>query len=219
MEAIVLLGILCAASSVAVKVEEQVLLAKSAGAICMVSPTGVHFAAVIAKGSRAAVVYDGVESKRFDAILSPSGAVFLARPSGPPGGQPPYASPVVFSPDGEHYAYAAHDGDDYVVMVDGKELARGRWEESSPALGPFAFSPAGNHFYFGVQSRDTSDPKAGFHLQVDDKVGPTSRYPTTSSPDSNDAIVFSPDGAHYAYIGSTTRDQPDVKWAVVGTIC
>lgn len=204
-------GGISAASFAAVKVEEQSLVPKAANAFCTISPAGLHVAAVVPKGSRVVVVYDGVESQKFDTMLNFDGTPAPARSSGPPtlGGS------ILFSADGAHYAYAARQGDEYVVMLDGKEQARGPWEEPYIGLGPFAFSAAGNHFYFGISSRNTSDPKAGFRLQVDDKPGPVSRGMTTANSRSNDPVLFSPDGAHYAYIGQTTRDLPEGNWAVL----
>src|SRR6185503_1995806 len=65
---IVGLGIVHVASFAAVKVEEQVLVPKVGNAQIVVSPAGTHVAAVMAKGSRAVVVFDGVESQKFDTL-------------------------------------------------------------------------------------------------------------------------------------------------------
>jgi hypothetical protein len=195
-----------ATSLAAVKVEEQILLAKTTGAQCAISPFGAHVAAVVAKGSRAAVVYDGVEGPRFDLILNLDGSPSPARNSG----RPSVGGPVVFSSDGVRYAYAARTGDEYVVMVDGKELARGPWEEPFIAIDPFTFSPTGKHFYFGINFRN-----AGYKLQVDDKQGPACYGRTVANSQSNEALLFSPDDAHYAYVGQNRQEGPDAKWAVV----
>jgi hypothetical protein len=205
-----------AASFAAVKVEEQVLIPKTSNVAVAVSPTGVHTAVITGKGSRVVVIYDGTPSQPFDEILNPNGnGRFMLPSTGQVSLMVASQSPIVFSPDGARFAYAARDGDDYVVMVDGKELARARWDDNQrPTLHPFAFSPTGNHFYFGVTSGDTSDPKAGFRLQVDDKPGPISRTMTKVAARSNDAILFSPDGMRYAYVGTNTRDLPDGQWAV-----
>jgi len=207
---IVGLGIVHVASFAAVKVEEQVLVPKVGNAQIVVSPAGTHVAAVMAKGSRAVVVFDGVESQKFDTLLNLDGTPFMARSSGgpTPGG------PVLFSSDGTRYAYSVHVGDDYIVMVDGKELARGPWTERL-SFRPFAFSEAGNHFYFGFNTGDPNDLKAGYRMQVENQPGPVSRDQTSTGAHTNDNILFSSDGAHYVYIGTATRDKPEGKWAVV----
>jgi len=72
-----------------------------------VSSHGVHVATTENAGSRVVVYYDGEASPKFDEIIT--------QPTG-------LLTHVAFSPDGEHYAYCARAGDQYVVMVDGKEL-------------------------------------------------------------------------------------------------
>ncbi|MEO6002884.1 MAG: WD40 repeat domain-containing protein [Opitutus sp.] len=199
-----------AACSAAVKVEEQVLLPKLGNAQITISPSGGHVAAIMAKGSRVVVVYDGFESQKFDTILNFDGTASPARASG----GPTLGGSVLFSPDGSHYAYAAQEGDEFIVMLDGKELARLPYGEPKPRINPFAFSTVGNHFYFGVMSGNTSDPKEGFRMFVDGKPGPTSRSFTETNSANTNGILFNPDGTRYAYIGTSTRDLPEGKWAV-----
>jgi hypothetical protein len=120
------------------------------------------------------MVYDGVVGPPFDEI---------------PGiGQGNFAG--AFSDDGTHYAYVGRQGQQWVVMDDGKEVARG---------GPFAqknfdapidligFTPGGKHFYFS-----TSDIAHGkFQFFFDGKPDPAIQDPVHP--------VMSPDGEHYAY--------------------
>jgi hypothetical protein len=203
--------VVSSAGVASVKIEEQVLLAKLGNAQVSISPSGEHVAAVMAKGSRVVVVYDGVESQKFDTLLTYEGAASPARASG----GPTLGGPILFSADGAHYAYAAQQGDEYIVMLDGKELVRLPYGEPKPHINPFAFSPTGSHFYFGVMSGNTSDPKEGFRMFVDGKPGPTSRQMTeTNLQSSGSGILFSRDDARYAYVGTTTRDLPEGKWAV-----
>ena len=89
------------------KIEEKILAPLQDRAKFEVSPHGVHVATIEADGSRAVVYYDGVEGPKFDEIL-PQGS----------------NSSVAFSPDGNRYAYCARAGNQFVVMVDGKELVR-----------------------------------------------------------------------------------------------
>src|SRR5579862_8128583 len=85
-----------------------------------VSPQGDHVAVLVVKGSRFVVSIDGVEGPRLDALLT-------RVMGGPVQGGGPWMGqvPILFSNEGGHCAYSAKMGDEYVVMLDGKELARG----------------------------------------------------------------------------------------------
>jgi hypothetical protein len=89
------------------KIEETVLAPLQDGARFEISPHGLHVATIENDGSRAVVYYDGVEGPKFDQILTQAST-----------------DGVAFSPDGNRYAYCARAGNQYVVMVDGKELTR-----------------------------------------------------------------------------------------------
>jgi hypothetical protein len=158
------------------KIEETVLAPLQERASFEVSPHGVHVATTETDGSRAVVYYDGVVGPKFDEILRQT-----------------YGN-VVFSPDGNRYAYCARAGNQYVVMVDGKELVRspeansGRFDGESCHLG---FTSNNKHVYYSSHvslggRRDQTFTRFVF----DGKPGPTG---------SAEGVVLSPDGDHYAY--------------------
>ncbi len=166
------------------KIEEKILAPVKQGARFVVSPHGVHVATISNSGSRSVVIYDGVEGPKFDEILNPGA--------------------IAFSPDGNRYAYCARSGDQYVVMVDGKELVRssesnaGRIDEQSCRLG---FTSNSKHVYF-YSRVSTSVPPASFERFVfDGKPG----IPSDSS--NNLLVAFSPDGDHYAYVWNDPQKQ------------
>jgi hypothetical protein len=97
-----------------------------------ISARGAHVTAKVQRGSRWVLTHDGMDGPRFDEILR-------AR----------------FSPDGERYMYLARAGQEYVVIVDGKELNRTAAAENTQVLldenqGGFDFSENGRHVFFAV---------------------------------------------------------------------
>src|SRR5882724_6057041 len=165
---------------VGTKIEETVLAPVQEGARFLISPHGLHVATMGNDGSRAVVYYDGVEGPKFDQILTQLST-----------------DGIVFSPDGNRYAYCARAGNQYVVMVDGKELVRssesqsgGTINGSSCALG---FTSNNKHvFYFSIGSTDTLTYR---RFVYDGKpIGP----PFSTDWDVRE-LAFSPDGEHYAF--------------------
>jgi Tol biopolymer transport system component len=166
------------------KIEEKILAPVQQGARFTVSPHGVHVATISNSGSRAVVIYDGVEGPRFDEILN--------------------SREIAFSPDGNRYAYCARSGDQYVVMVDGKELVRspesrdGSFDDTTCKLG---FTSNSKHVYY-YSNVSSSTPPASFERFVFDGK------PGIPSSDSNNLLVsFSPDGDHYAYVWNDPQKQ------------
>jgi hypothetical protein len=170
------------------KVEEKVLGPADPGARFYLSPHGVHVAVVTTAGSRGVVLYDGVEGPKFDEIcsVSPDGRTSSAN------------AQLVFSPDGEHYAYCGRLGDQFVAMVDGKEYAR--TTAAAANSGPFTawFTSDSKHAFMDVQTE--SPGHNGYHrLMFDGKPGPPSNAQITP--------VISPDCTRYAYIVTDPRDN------------
>ena len=175
------------------KVETQLLLAPEPGARFEISPKGLHVAAVVLRGSRQVLAYDGADGPKFDQVLSLS-----AQTSG--GGR------VVWSDDGARYAYHAKLGQEYVVLVDGKEVARGPWSPDLQAQGEtpvndLGFSPGGKHWYVIIQTRTTG--RQHFQMILDGVAGPVAE----------DYIrpLWSPDGEHHTYIqkiATATMTEP-----------
>jgi hypothetical protein len=160
------------------------------------SPKGLHVAVLAAKGSHYQIIMDGAAGPLIDSLIfNVTGSIY--RPS--MYGNAPI--PVIFSKDGAHWAYMAKQGDDYVVMLDGKEFARGpintRGQASSLNL---TFSANGQHLFWS----DT-DAQGKFVIVADGKTGPPSLYLPQ--------LIISPDGNHYAYV-SINRDGTGA-WAFV----
>src|SRR5712671_149848 len=159
------------------KVETQTLLTIEPGVntTYFLSPHGSHLGAVTSKGSRLVVTHDGVEGPRFDEIL------LAAKTSGR----------VAFNESGSHYAYVGRSGQEYVVMMDDKEMGRG--PQAKTTIEELGFAPGDKHFYYITRSFDGS--REHDFMVLDGKTGPESNEHITP--------MFSPDGEHHTYILQT----------------
>jgi hypothetical protein len=182
------------------KIEETVLAPLQEGAKFEVSPHGVHVATVATDGSRAVVYYDGAEGPKFDEILRQNSNYSVA-----------------FSPDGNRYAYCARPGNQLVVMVDGKELARrsetvdGHYDGNSCSLG---FTANSKHVYYtSWVDLGNERGKSFMRFVFDGKPSPPGSV-------DKDSIAISPDGEHYAYTLtiSDPREQDRYEFAVDGKV-
>jgi Tol biopolymer transport system component/thiol-disulfide isomerase/thioredoxin len=166
-------------------VETELLVPANAVSITL-APTGTRAAAVVLRGSRQVVVVDGVAGPAFDRFHpNPASRPNLLTSHG--------QHTVVFSPDGSSFAYIGVQGDEWVVLRDHKELARGpMWPSAMPSgNSALRFSPKGKHLYWEA---DVGRP--GFsdrRLFVNGQAGPTLNYLQTVNP------VFSADEARWAY--------------------
>lgn len=183
------------------KIEQIVLAPVQQGAKFEVSPHGVHVATLETEGSRAVVWYDGVEGPKFDEIIT----------------QPSAQGSVVFSPDGSRYAYCARLGNQMVVMVDGKEVARSsesidrRFEGNSCDLG---FTASSKHVYYrSWVNLGTERGKSFERFVFDGKTSPAGSV-------NKDSIAISPDGEHYAYTLtiSDPRAEDRYEFAIDGKV-
>jgi hypothetical protein len=166
--------------------DAQPLGTDGVGSGCAIGADGKHVAALITKGSRFAVVLDGVPGPKIDALLQNNVG------NGGPVGVTSFWSgnipAIVFSDDGAHCAYFAKIGDEYVVMLDNQELTRGPFASLGASISvPLMFSAGGKHLFY----TDASNGK--YRIVVDGKMGPDS---STTMP-----LFTSPDGAHYVYTG------------------
>jgi Tol biopolymer transport system component len=145
------------------------------------SRNGVHYAVLTQKGTRSVVVLDGVEGPEFEELLGTTGRA----------GQ--VVNSVIFSADGTRHAYFARVGNEYLLIVDGKELYRSELlpTRTNLSYSPLRFSPAGKHIYF-VDLKPGPDGNGRAHLVMDGKPGPVS---------GNQAMqpLFSPDESRWAY--------------------
>ena len=187
------------------KVDETVMAPLSPGAKFFVSPHGVHVATFENSGSRAVIYYDGVPGPKFDEILGGDSNL-------------PTMVQIAFSPDGKRYAYCGHAGNEFVVMVDGKEMMRsseswlGKFNGRSCSLG---FTSNSKHVFYTSDVATSLSSGASFTRFVfDGKAAPS----TSPGLQANGEVggthpVFSPDGDHYAYVAIDPADQH--KWGLV----
>lgn len=166
------------------KIDPVVMAQVEQGAAVAVSPKGIHVATVSHAGSRAVIIYDGVAGPKFDQLFMEGG-----------GGHP-----VVFSPDGNRYAYCGQQGNQWVVMVDGKELTRGS-ETVNGAMSTISctlgFTSNSQHvFYTSTVSVDASHTTNRFVF--DGKATPLGADSDLRN------YAFSPDGNHVAYFISNS---------------
>ena len=166
------------------KIEPVLLAPREQGAQFAVSPRGVHMATVSHSGSRWTVIYDGVPGPLFDQIY-PQGNSLTG---------------MIFSPDGIRYAYCGLQGNDAVVMVDGKELFRDSHTNvqnriDANSCQQLSFTSNNKHVYFFSMSK-YEGATDGFRFVFDGKADPLGS--------NNDlrTFSFSPDGDHVAYVWS-----------------
>jgi hypothetical protein len=159
------------------KIEATLLSPPLPGASFTISPLGIHMVTLTRSGSRQVVLYDNVEGPKFDRIL---GA-------------------MAFSPDGSRYAYCGQEGNDAVVMADGKEVFRssetnvqGGIDGGTCGANLMRFSSNSKHLFFPSASRYNSTLVTRFVF--DGQANPP------GGPGNLADYSFSPDGDHYAYI-------------------
>ena len=187
------------------QVQETVMAPLAPGAKFFVSPHGVHVATFENSGSRAVIYYDGVPGPKFDEIIGGDSNL-------------PTMISVAFSPDGKRYAYCGHLGNEFVVMVDGKEMTRsseswlGKFSGRSCSLG---FTSNSKHVFYTSDVATSMMTGASFTRFVFDGKGSVSSSPGVQANGEVGGIhpVFSPDGDHYAYIAIDPADQH--KWGLV----
>jgi hypothetical protein len=163
------LGLFVPALTAQLKVEEVVLGPANgpgySSSIPHLSKTGLHVAVQVAKGSRFAMRVDGVDGPTFDTV----------------------SQGFVFSTDGTRHAYVAKVGDEHIVVLDGKEVARARPNRNGAI--PFqylGFSPKGTRFYYKQLMPPDSSPE---RWVIDGKLGDTNLGLETP--------IFSPDETRY----------------------
>lgn len=176
------------------KVEELVVGPANAGGIYVTSPRGGHIAFAGTKGIKAYVSVDGVDGPLVDELFTPTGQSFYnpaqmgvhAWLSG--GGNTSSVMPVILSEDGEHYAYAARIGNEYIVIHDGKEIARGPRTALSLNYGALTLSPTGRHVFWDEMKMENSN--GSWRLMMSGKPGPWSGHQTMTPSFSGDDVRF-----------------------------
>jgi hypothetical protein len=169
------------------KIDPVVMAPVEQGSQLAVSPLGIHVATLSHSGSRAVIIYDGVAGPKFDQLFVEGG-----------GGHP-----VIFSHDGNHWAYCGQQGSNWVVMEDGKELTRGS-DTVNGAMGTnsctLGFTSNSKHLFYTSQVSVESSYAAN-HFVFDGKATPLAADGDMRN------YAFSPDGNHVAYFIS----KPDPR--------
>ena len=208
-----LLGTLMTTTALAAKVDEQVVGPISDTAKYSVSLHGVHLGTSATKGSRVNAVIDGVAGPRFDEIILPTTVWVDPRPyANVEINSVPRPGPVTFSKDGSRNAYLARLGQEWIVMVDGKELLRipVQGTAAQAGLGGLAGSTiiemeftgeSGRHFLFGRSVYE------GIELWVDGQKWPGFYGSGGGGTEGTIDPVISPDGQHIAYMAQIDRNK------------
>ncbi len=195
------------------KVEEQVLGPANSGGVYAISPQGAHAAFAGAKGSRVVVTVDGVEGPVFDELFNPVGQGFFnpqktsILPATPGGYNSSTVTPVIYSANGLHYAYAGRQGNEYVVIHDGKEVARGPRPLLALQYGNLTLSPGGKFVYWDEMQMQGA--RGSWRLMMNGTPGPWAGHQTM-------APVFSPDDTRYAFTAVSTEDSAKQVFIVDG---
>lgn len=199
------------------KIEELVVGPGNEGGSYILSPQRVRVAHIASKGTRIAVVVDGVEGPVIDELIggsplqtpSPNKAPGVYRSQHTWKGIAGTPSAVLFSVDGRHYAYMARQGSDYIVIHDGKEIGRGPRLSLGSNYNPIAMSPLGKYVTWGDMK--TESGRGQWRLFVNGKPGPEAGH-------QDFPIVFSPDESRYAYNAATVEDYKKSVLIVDGKV-
>ena len=178
------------------KVETQLLLAPEPGMQYAISPKGLHVAGVVLRGSRQVLVYDGADGPRFDQVLD-----LKNQGSG---------GKVAWSEDGSRYGYHGKLGQEYVIVVDGKEVSRGPWSAELQGQGRtpvfhLGFSPGAKHWYAVIETSPSG--RQQWQMLLDGVAGPPSlgRFDP----------LFSPDGEHHTYLQQLPTPSGPTRYALI----
>jgi hypothetical protein len=213
-----LLGTICVAGSSLLgqaKIEQVVAGPANAGGLYIVSQNEARVAYIGAKGTRTVVLVDGVEGPLLDELITNGSAghfspsqimVHAANAGGKFNGNP---TAVIFSENGAHFAYIGRQGNDYIVIHDGKEAGRG--PRSSLALdhNPLGLSPSGKNVFWGEMKMEGS--RGIYRLIMNGKAGPWAGH-------QNLKPVFSPDDNRYAYAAGTVEDYQKLMLIIDGKV-
>ena len=190
-----------------IKVDNLVVGPAANDVVYVVSPVGGHIAAGMMKGSRFIVAVDGVEGPKVDSVMMVVPAVGVTSPGDPKSLLPSYIArpinqtPVVFSEDGKRFAYLGRIGQEYIVVVDGKEQRRFPVEPGALIRMQFTGADA-KKFVMTVRNATGL-----FEVWVDGEQ--------KISHDQSVVLLLSRDGSRYAYIGCPDAKDPSKKALVV----
>jgi len=182
------------------KVEETIIGPSDGGGLYVVSQNEARIAYVGAKGTRVVVSVDGVEGPVLDELIG--GAPWMgnqllvhnANAGGKFNGTP---TAVIFSEVGAHYAYVGRQGNEYLVIHDGKEVGRGARNDLALQHMPLGLSPTGRHVFWGEMKIENG--RGTYRLIMDGKPEPWAGHQDLKP-------VFSPDDSKYAYLAGKPDD-------------
>jgi hypothetical protein len=201
--------------SAAPKVEETVVGPVGAGGLYILSQNDARVAYVGAKGTRTVVSVDGVEGPVLDELFNGSAAnisaagpllVHQANAGGKFNGTP---SAVIFSATGSSYAYVGRQGNEYVVVHNGKEVGRGPRNDLSLQHSPLGLSPGGTFAFWGEMKIEGG--RGQYRLLFNGKAEPWAGHQDLEP-------VFSPDDKRYAYTAGTVADYQKQVLIVDGKV-
>ncbi len=179
------------------KIEPTAMAPMQQGAQFAVSPHGVHVATLSHNGSRPVIIYDGAVGPQFDQLFMEGG-----------GGHP-----VIFSLDGNHWAYCGANEAQWTVMLDGKPQSQGTdnvnggVSTQSCSLG---FTSNSQHLFY-TSASSTTPSSHTYRFVFDGKSSAKG-----SSADLRD-FAFSPDGNHAAYfLSDLTNDGSPGRLVIDG---
>lgn len=198
----------------AVKVDETVVGPINAGGLYFISQNDARVAYLGAKGTRTVVSVDGVEGPVLDELLGanpialPPGQVLvhIANGGGKSSGLP---SAVLFSDAGAHFAYIGRQGNEYVVIHNGKEVGRGARSALALQHMPLTLSPGGKHVFWGEMKTEAG--RGVYRLIMNGKPEPWAGHQDLKP-------VFSPDDSRYAYLASKAEDYRSTALIVDGKL-
>ncbi|WP_414663613.1 TolB family protein [Horticoccus sp. 23ND18S-11] len=199
------------------KIEETVVGPANDGGSYFVSNKLARVAHVAAKGTRLAVVVDGVEGPVIDELIggspfatfAPNKAASVYKANHTWKGIAGTPSAVLFSEDGKHFAYMARQGSDYIVIHDGKEIGRGPRLALGLNQNPISLSPQGKFVTWGEMKTEAS--RGSWKFFVNGKAGPTAGH-------QDFPIVYSADESRYAYTAATVEDYKKSVLVVDGKV-
>jgi WD40 repeat protein len=112
---------------------------------------------------------------------------------------------VAFSPDGSRYAYAARQGREVVVILNGKEIFRAPHSVAVAVVALLSFTPGGKLLFYA----HTGETMGSYRLVMDGK-------PVTPSFSGTPWPFFSADGAHWGMLASKPMKPGDIFLIIDG---
>lgn len=198
------------------KVEETIVGPVGAGGLYVVSQNDARVAYVGLKGTRTVVSVDGVEGPVLDELFGGSaanitgaGPLLVHRANAGGKNMAGTHTAVIFSEQGSAFAYVGRQGNDYIVVHNGKEVGRGPRNSLSLQHTPLTLSPKGNFVYWGEMKMEGG--RGQYRLMMNGRAEPWAGH-------QNLQPVFSPDDKRYAYTAGTVENYQKQMLIVDGKV-